>query len=141
MMAWTFVYTDMQTLTLRVMQTIGRIPLHIGKWSSELGVEAAKDSRLVYDGDRIRCSDKSLQGVDIIEGFYGKLGKEQVTPSLHSDNQSAIDLTSNPVYHDRIEHTGVWYQFIGILLKDGVLSVVNIHTTQNLIDMLTKMVT
>jgi len=23
---------------------------HFGKWSSELGVEAAKDSRLVYDG-------------------------------------------------------------------------------------------
>jgi len=76
-----------------------------------------------------------------LKDFMKKLGKEQVTPSLHSDNQSAIDLTNNPVYHDRIEHTDVRYQFICILLKDSVLSVVNIHTTQNLIDMLTKMVT
>ena len=30
-----------------------RVPLvmsHIGKWSSESGVEAAKDSRIVFDG-------------------------------------------------------------------------------------------
>ena len=50
-----------------------------------------------------------------------ELGKEQVTPLLHSDSQSAIDLTNNPIYHDRTKHIGVWYHFIRILLKDGVI--------------------
>ena len=32
--------------------------------------------------------------------FMKELGKEQVYPSLHSDSQSAINFTNNPVHHD-----------------------------------------
>jgi len=67
-----------------------------------------------------------------------ELGKEQVIPSLHSDNQSAIDLTNNSVYYDKIKHIDMRHYFICILLKDGVLSLVKIHTSQNLADILTK---
>ena len=68
-----------------------------------------------------------------------ELGKEQVIPLLHSDSQSAIDLDNNPVYHDRTRHINVRYHFIHILLKDKVLSLEKIHTSQNLADMLTNM--
>ena len=64
-----------------------------------------------------------------------------MTPSLHSDSQSDIDLVNNPVYHDRTKHIDVQYHFIRILLKDGVLSLVKIHTSQNPVDVLTKVVT
>ena len=64
--------------------------------------------------------------------------KEQVTPSLYNDNQSAIDLTNNP---DRTNQIDVQYHFICILLKDSVLSLVKIHMSQNLVNILTKVVT
>ena len=67
-----------------------------------------------------------------------KLGKEQVTPSLYSNNQNAINLANNPVYHDRTKHIDLRYHFIRILLKGGVLSPVKIHTTRDPADMLIK---
>jgi len=70
-----------------------------------------------------------------------ELSKEQATPTLHSDKHSAIDFTNNLVYHDRTKHIDVQYHFIYILLKEGVLSLVKIHTSWNTADMLTKVVT
>jgi len=70
-----------------------------------------------------------------------ELGKEQVTLSLHNDRQSVIDLVKNSAYHDRTKHIDVWYYFICILLKDGVLSLVKIYTSRNPTDMLIKVVT
>ena len=67
-----------------------------------------------------------------------EFGKEQVTLSLYSNNQSAINLANNPVYHDRTKHIDVRYHFIRILLEDGVLSLVKIHTTWDPADMLIK---
>jgi len=64
-----------------------------------------------------------------------------VTPSLHSDSQSAIDLANNAVYYGRTKHIDVQYYFIQIFLKDDVLSLVKIHTSRNFADMLTKIVT
>ena len=48
--------------------------------------------------------------------FMKELGKEQVTPSVHSDSQSAIDLANNLGYHDRTKHIDVQYNFIRIFL-------------------------
>ena len=66
-----------------------------------------------------------------LKDFMKELDKEQVIPSLHSDSQSAIHLANNLVYYDRIKHTDVRYHFICILLKDDVLSLVKIYTSQN----------
>jgi len=66
-----------------------------------------------------------------LKDFMKELGKDQVTLLLHSDSQSVIDLANNPVYHDRTKHIDVRYHFIRILLKDGVLSLVKIHTSRN----------
>ena len=69
-----------------------------------------------------------------------ELGKEQVTPSLQSDNQSTIDHANNPVYHDRTKHIDVLYHFIRIHLKDSVLSLVKIYMSRNPGEMLTKVI-
>jgi len=75
------------------------------------------------------------------EGFYERAWQGTVTPLLHNDSQSVIDLANNSVYHDRTKHIDVQYHFIRILLKDSVLSLVKIHTSRNPADLLTKMVT
>jgi len=64
---------------------------------------------------------KACKELILLNDFMKELGKEQVSPSLHSDNQSAINLVNNPVYHDRTKPIDVWYHFIHILLKDDVL--------------------
>jgi len=69
------------------------------------------------------------------------LEKEQEAPSLHSDNQNAIDIANNLIYHDRIKHINVSYNFIRKLLKDDVFSLLKIHTSKNPTDMLTKVIT
>jgi len=76
-----------------------------------------------------------------LNDFMKELGKEQVTPSLHRDSQSVIDLVNNPVYHDRTKHIDVGYHYIRVLLKDCVLSLLKIYTSQNPADMLTKIAT
>ena len=115
--------------------------VHFGKWSGEMGVETAKDSHLVYDRGRIYCSDRSLQGADMVEGFYERAWQEAGTPSLHNNSHSVVDLANNSVYHDKTKYIDVRYYFIRILLKDGVLSLVKIHTSRNPAHMLTKVVT
>jgi len=40
----------------------------------------------------------------LLNVFLKELGKEQETPSLHSDSQSSIDLANNLVYHDRTKY-------------------------------------
>jgi len=70
-----------------------------------------------------------------------ELRKEQEAPSLHSDSQSTIDLANNLIYHDITKHIDVRYHFIYKLLKNGVFSLLKIHISQNLADILTTVVT
>ena len=35
-----------------------------------------------------------------LKNFMKELDKKQVTSALYTDNQSGIDLTNNPVYHE-----------------------------------------
>jgi len=69
------------------------------------------------------------------------LKEKQEASSLHSDSQSVIDLANNLVYHDRTKHIDVRYHFICKLLKDGMFSLLKIHTSQNPANMLIKVVT
>ena len=92
------------------------------KWSSELGVEAAKGVAL-----------------SITEAKY-VAATEACKELIWLNVASVINFANNPVYHDRTKHIDVRYHFIRILLKD-VLSLMKIHTSRNSADMLTKIVT
>ena len=75
-----------------------------------------------------------------LNDFLKKLEKKREALSLHSDNQSVIDFANNLVYHDRIKRIDVRYHLIRKLLKDGMILLLKIHTSQNPTDMLTKVV-
>ena len=76
-----------------------------------------------------------------LKDFLKELRRKYEASSRHSDNQSVIDLANNSVYHDRTKLIDLWYHFIRKLLKDGVFSQLKIHTSQNPVDMLTKVIT
>jgi len=54
------------------------------------------------------------------------------------DNMSAIELSKNPVHHDRSKHIDTRFHFIRECVENGVVSVEHVRTEDQLADILTK---
>ena len=52
----------------------------------------------------------------------------------------AIYLATNQVYHAQTKHIDVRFYFVWEILNDGNIELLKIHTTENPVDMLTKVV-
>ena len=76
-----------------------------------------------------------------LQGLLKELGVEQKSITIFCDNQSAIQLAKNQVYHARTKHIDVRYHFVREIIEEGGVTVKKIHTTENPADMLTKVVT
>ena len=76
-----------------------------------------------------------------LKGLVKELGLNQSGVQMHCDNQSAIYLAKNHVYHARTKHIDVRFHKIRelIITRDIVLK--KVHTSENAADMLTKPVT
>ena len=71
--------------------------------------------------------------------LVGDLGLEDDMPIWHSDNQSAIMLAKNPVFHAKNKHIEVKCHFLCQVLEDKHLEkLVKVHTDHNPTDFLTK---
>ena len=75
-----------------------------------------------------------------LKGLVGDLGLQQDDSIVFCDNQSAIHLTKNPMYHDRSKHIAVKYNFIHETVFEGLVAVKKVATTDNPADMMTKLV-
>ena len=70
-----------------------------------------------------------------------ELVKKQENIRLYSDSQSFINLAKNSTFHLKTKHIQLKYHFIISVLEDEPLRLEKIHTSQNPVDMLTKVVT
>ncbi|KAI4353150.1 hypothetical protein L6164_002120 [Bauhinia variegata] len=70
--------------------------------------------------------------------FICELGFTQKRYILYCDSQSAIYLCKNPTFHGRSKHIDVKYHWIRDVLDSKSLELVKIHTNDNCLDMLTK---
>ena len=77
-----------------------------------------------------------LQWVRMLLTEIGMPMKESST--LHCDNQSAVHIASNPVYHERTKHIEVDCHFVRDELKAQTVSVFYVHTSQQPADIFTK---
>jgi hypothetical protein len=66
------------------------------------------------------------------------LNQKEETVKLFIDNQSALQLVRNPVFHERTKHIDTRFHFIRECVEDGKVAVEHIGTTNQLADILTK---
>ena len=60
---------------------------------------------------------------------------------MFCDNQSALHLMKNPMYHERSKHIDIRLHFIRDIVTNEQVKVMKINTDHNPADMLTKCVT
>ena len=71
--------------------------------------------------------------------FLEQLGYQNLeTPIVYMDSQSAMQLISNPVFHDKTKHIQGKMHFIREVAQDGLVTFAKVHTSLNLADILTK---
>ena len=68
------------------------------------------------------------------------LGIRQNFMKVHCDCMSAIYLAKTQVYHVQTKHIDVRYHFVHDILEDGDTELKKIHTKNNLVDMVTKVI-
>ncbi|GKE10643.1 hypothetical protein Tco_1414194 [Tanacetum coccineum] len=57
---------------------------------------------------------------------------------IHVDNESAICVVKNPVYHSKTKHIEIQHHFIRDSYEKRLIEMVKIHTDYNVADLLTK---
>ena len=57
---------------------------------------------------------------------------------MHCDNQSTLLLAQNSVYHTRMKYIDIGYHWIRELVEEGEVELVKVHTKENSVDALTK---
>ncbi|CAM8953528.1 unnamed protein product [Rhodiola kirilowii] len=60
---------------------------------------------------------------------------------IYSDSQSALQLSKNPVYHERTKHIYIKYHYIRSLVETGAVYLLKVDTTDKPSDFDTKIVT
>ena len=70
-----------------------------------------------------------------------ELGKNKYNNRLYSDIHSSIHLAKNSTFHYETKHIQLRYHLIRSIVEDEMLKLEKMHTSQNLVGMLTKVVT
>lgn len=67
-----------------------------------------------------------------------ELKKETDKITIYNDNQSAIKLVKNNVYHSRSKHIDIQYHFVREVYEQGVINICYIPSEKMMADALTK---
>jgi hypothetical protein len=105
-------------------------------WKSQLQKIVALSST---EAEYIAASDAFKEGI-WLSGLLKELGFVDENAILYSDNQSAIHLSKNPMFHDRTKHIDIRYHFIRDIISKGIMTIGKVATQFNPSDMGTKII-
>ncbi|GAA0170424.1 hypothetical protein LIER_40959 [Lithospermum erythrorhizon] len=71
--------------------------------------------------------------------FFKELGIDQEKFTVLCDSQSATHLSKNPSFHSRSKHIHIRYHWVREVLEEKSLYLDKVHTDDNGVDMLTKL--
>ena len=90
------------------------------------------------EAEYIAASTAACQAV-WLRRLLADLAKREVQKvSLKIDNQAAISLCKNPVYHKRSKHIDTPFHHIRECIEEGMIEVQHVNTKDQLADILTK---
>jgi hypothetical protein len=90
------------------------------------------------EAEYMAASTASCQALWLRNLLAEVVGEEPQKVRLFCDNQSAIALCKNPVYHDRSKHIDTRYHHIRECIEDGKVDVFHVRTEGQVADILTK---
>ena len=104
-------------------------------WSSQKQKTVALSS---CQAEYIAAAAAACQGIWLVRLLDDLFGEADIKIQLKVDNQSAISLSKNPVYHDRSKHIETRYHFIRECVENGQVVVEHVRTEDQMADILTK---
>jgi len=90
------------------------------------------------EAEYIAAATAACQGVWLARLLAELKGEDASTFSLKIDNESAIALSRNPVFHDRSKHIDVKFHYIRECVEENRVQLQSIRTEEQLADILTK---
>jgi hypothetical protein len=90
------------------------------------------------EAEYIAGATAACQGVWLARLLAELRGKEAATFQLKIDNQSAIALSKNPVFHDRSKHIDVKFHYIRECVEENRVELQSIGTEEQLANICTK---
>jgi len=90
------------------------------------------------EAEYIAATIGACQGVWLARLLAELKSEEASAVTLRIDNESAIALSKNPVFHDRNKHIDVRFHFIRECVEEDRVRLQSIGTTEQLADILTK---
>ena len=104
-------------------------------WKSKKQDRVSKSSTEVeYRAMSTACSE-----VVWLRGLLSEIGFPQSNPNpLHADNTSAIQIATNPVYHERTKHIEVYCHYIREAVDKGVITLPHVSSDLQIANAFTK---
>ncbi|GJU17361.1 putative ribonuclease H-like domain-containing protein [Tanacetum coccineum] len=122
---------------------------YVGKILKKFGFSSIKTASTPMETNKALTKDEDGKDVDVylyrsmisaleIQIWLLDYGYNFMQTKIHVDNESAICVVKNPVYHSKTKHMEIWHHFIRDSYEKRLIEMVKIHTDNNVGDFLTK---
>ena len=90
------------------------------------------------EAEYIATCSASCEAIWLRKLMSGLFDLELDTTVILFDNQSCINMTENPMFHDKSNHIEIWYFYIRYMVEKGSIKLWYVSIDEQVVDVLTK---